>query len=215
MKIPWRRARLPTPVFWPGEFHGLYSPWGRKESDVTERLSLHFKITILICICQRYTCICVYLCIFTHIICNIILALLGNSKKYWGVWYYQGFPGSSEVKTLLAVLEMQIGSLDLEDPLEKEMATHSSILAWETPWTEDAQASVHGVAKNWTQLSDWARMDKLQTCCLAYKVFFPLSSQVSLTTTSVRWLNTYNSCLLSRQIEVQRWVFWPESLSIQ
>ena len=28
------------PVFWPGEFHGLYSPWGRKELDVTERLSL-------------------------------------------------------------------------------------------------------------------------------------------------------------------------------
>ena len=31
--------RLPTPVFWPGEFHGLYSPWGRKESDMTEQLS--------------------------------------------------------------------------------------------------------------------------------------------------------------------------------
>ena len=27
---PWRRERLPTPVFWPGEFHGLYSPWGVK-----------------------------------------------------------------------------------------------------------------------------------------------------------------------------------------
>ena len=39
-KIPWRRERLPTPVFWPGEFQGLYSPWGRKESDKTERLSL-------------------------------------------------------------------------------------------------------------------------------------------------------------------------------
>ena len=38
-KIPWRRDRLPTPVFWPGEFHGLYSPWGHKESDVTEQLS--------------------------------------------------------------------------------------------------------------------------------------------------------------------------------
>ena len=38
--IPWRRERLPTPVFWPGEFRGLYSPWGRKESDTTERLSL-------------------------------------------------------------------------------------------------------------------------------------------------------------------------------
>ena len=31
---------IPIPVFWPGEFHGLYSPWGRKESDTTERLSL-------------------------------------------------------------------------------------------------------------------------------------------------------------------------------
>ena len=37
---PWRRERLPTPVFWPGEFHGLYGPWGLKESDTTERFSL-------------------------------------------------------------------------------------------------------------------------------------------------------------------------------
>ena len=34
------QERLPTPVFWPGELHGLYSPWGHKESDTTERLSL-------------------------------------------------------------------------------------------------------------------------------------------------------------------------------
>ena len=39
-KIPWRRERLPTPVFWPGEVHGLYSPWGHKESDMTGWLSL-------------------------------------------------------------------------------------------------------------------------------------------------------------------------------
>ena len=38
--IPWRRERLATPVFWPGEFHGLYSPWGHKELDTTEWLSL-------------------------------------------------------------------------------------------------------------------------------------------------------------------------------
>ena len=37
-KNPWRRERLPTPGFWPRE----YSPWGRKESDTTERLSLSF-----------------------------------------------------------------------------------------------------------------------------------------------------------------------------
>ena len=35
-KICWRRERLPTPVFWPGEFHVLYSPWGLKELDTTE-----------------------------------------------------------------------------------------------------------------------------------------------------------------------------------
>ena len=40
-KIPWRRARQPTPVFLPGEFHGQrsligYSPWGHKELGMTE-----------------------------------------------------------------------------------------------------------------------------------------------------------------------------------
>ena len=39
-KIPWRRKQLPTPVSWPGEFYGLYSPWGCKELDRTEQLSL-------------------------------------------------------------------------------------------------------------------------------------------------------------------------------
>ena len=39
-KIPWRRERLPTPVFWSEEFHGWYSSWGRKELDTTERFSL-------------------------------------------------------------------------------------------------------------------------------------------------------------------------------
>ena len=41
-KMPWRRERLPTPAFWPGEFHGLYSPWGHKELDRTEWLSLSY-----------------------------------------------------------------------------------------------------------------------------------------------------------------------------
>ena len=38
--IPWRREKLLTPVFWPGEVHGLYNPWGCKELDMTEWLSL-------------------------------------------------------------------------------------------------------------------------------------------------------------------------------
>ena len=42
-QIPWRRERLPTPVFWSGELHGRCSPWGRKELDTSERLSLSFS----------------------------------------------------------------------------------------------------------------------------------------------------------------------------
>ena len=49
-KIPWRREWLPTPGFLPEEFHGQrrlagYSPWGRRESDTTKRLSTH-KISL-------------------------------------------------------------------------------------------------------------------------------------------------------------------------
>ena len=45
--------------------------------------------------------------------------------------------GGSVVKNLPAKQEMQVQSLGWEDPLEEEMATHSSILAWRIPWTED------------------------------------------------------------------------------
>ena len=46
-------------------------------------------------------------------------------------------PGGSVVKNLPAKQEMQVQSLGWEDALEKEMATHSSILAWRIPWTEE------------------------------------------------------------------------------
>ena len=41
-----------------------------------------------------------------------------------------------------------------EDPLEKEMATHASILAWRVPWTEESGATMHRVAKSGTRLSE-------------------------------------------------------------
>ena len=46
-KIPWRRERLPTAVFWPEDFCGLYSLWDCKESDTTEQLSLHLTSSSL------------------------------------------------------------------------------------------------------------------------------------------------------------------------
>ena len=44
---------------------------------------------------------------------------------------------AQSVKSLPAMQETQVQFLDQEDPLEKEMATHSSILAWRIPWTEE------------------------------------------------------------------------------
>ena len=51
------------------------------------------------------------------------------------------------VKNLPAVQEIQVQSLGRKDPLEKGMATHSSILAWRTPWTEEP-GTVHEVAES-------------------------------------------------------------------
>ena len=62
-KIPWRREWLPTPVFWPGEFHGRYSPGGCKESDTTEQLSFHFTS------------------------CDSVL-LLFQASQIWFAWFY-------------------------------------------------------------------------------------------------------------------------------
>ena len=50
----------------------------------------------------------------------------------------RGFPGSSVLKNPPEMQETQVRSLGQEDPLEKEMATHSSILTWDIPWTEES-----------------------------------------------------------------------------
>ena len=53
-------------------------------------------------------------------------------------------------KNLSAMQETQVHSLGQEDPLEKEMATHSSILAWEIPWTEEpGRVQSTGSQKSW------------------------------------------------------------------
>ena len=60
------------------------------------------------------------------------------------------------VKNPLAMQELLVLSLHWEDPLEKEMATYSSILAWEIPWTEEPawQQSIGSQKTCWIQLSN-------------------------------------------------------------
>ena len=61
------------------------------------------------------------------------MALITGHNIY--LLFILGFPGGSVVKNLPVKQEIWVQSLGQEDPLEKEMATHSSIFAWRIPWT--------------------------------------------------------------------------------
>ena len=73
---------------------------------------------------------------------------------------------AQRVKRLPAMRETLVRSLGWEDPLEKEMATHSGTLAWKMPWMEKPvgqslwQATVYGVAKSRTRLSDFTFLNE-------------------------------------------------------
>ena len=59
------------------------------------------------------------------------------------------------VKRLSIMRETQVRALVWEDPLEEEMAIHSSTIAWKIPWTEEPSRLVYGVAQSMTRLSDF------------------------------------------------------------
>ena len=97
------------------------------------------------------------------------------------------FPGSRDslmaqmVKSLPAMQETWIWSLGKEDPLEKEMATHTSILAWKNPMDGGArQSTVHGVAKSRTWLSDFTSPCSLQrrVCRYIFKILISSSLDI-------------------------------------
>ena len=89
------------------------SPWGRKESDTTERLHFHFHFHLLLIL------LIFSLCISSSVRCTWVS------------------PVAQRLKHLPAMRETWVRSLGWEDPLEKEMAPHSSSLAWRIPWTEE------------------------------------------------------------------------------
>ena len=60
-----------------------------------------------------------------------------SSTIYIALTLYLGFPGGSDSKESACNAGDMVWSMDREDPLEKEMATHSSVLAWRIPWTEE------------------------------------------------------------------------------
>ena len=76
-------------------------------------------------------------------------AIKGVTKLKWG------FPGVSDGKASACNVETRVQSLDWEDPLEKEMATHSSTLAWKIPWVEEVGGLQSMGPQSRTRLSDF------------------------------------------------------------
>ena len=89
-----------------------------------------------ICVYVQIPIMCLYVCVYTHTHIHTYIHICICIYVYTYIhtyMYMSNFPGGSELKNLPAMQEMQVQSLGQEDPLEMEMATHSSILAWEIP----------------------------------------------------------------------------------
>ena len=92
-KIPWRREKLPTPVFWPGEFHGLYSPWGCKELDMPERVTLHWLLSHKLPQKIFCTALCLPALVKTHIMtgCHLFTLFQFLQHSYYLLAFGQNF----------------------------------------------------------------------------------------------------------------------------
>ena len=83
---------------------------------------------------------------------------LGRPTGEWTGYllqYFWAFLVAQQVKNLPTMQDTWVRFLSLEDPLEKGMATHSSILSWRIPRGSSMGYTVHGVTKSWTQLSEF------------------------------------------------------------
>ena len=203
---PLEKEKLPTPVLWPGEFHGLYSAWGHKKSDMTEWLSkksgremgwggVEVELRggfhdqgILWLLCSPRGCCPFPICWLSTLMitcdesCSSWLILFRHSTCWYsplswlhlssyeccisGIQWRFSFSSilSCTVQCLLwcCLTQLWLASSSqsphyLGAHLEKEMATHSSILAWRIPWTEEPGGLLsmgsHKVGHNWSDLA--------------------------------------------------------------
>ena len=104
------------------------------------------------------------------------------------------------VKNLAAMQKMGVWSLDREDPLEMGMATHSSILAWRIPRTEEP--GICRATKSWTQLSN--KHFHFLPCVYIPHPLYPFLCQWHLDCFHV--LTTMNSAALNRAVNASFWI---------
>ena len=85
-KIPWRREWLPSPVFWPGEFRGLHSPWGHKQLDMTEQLSVWNCLPESHLLPRKH-----YITLFSlqwKLFCGVVIISLDGQESHVCFWSY-------------------------------------------------------------------------------------------------------------------------------
>ena len=104
-----------------------------------------------------------------------------------------GSPGGSDGKESASYAGDPSPSLGQEDPLEKEMATHSGILAWKIPWTEEPDGLQSIESQSWTQLSGFTF-----TCIPECLVVFPIVFNVSLNKGENEHFQIFPELLFSR-----------------
>ena len=98
--------------------------------------SIWFFIDMKWSVFTKLTVVIILWCKSNHYAVHLNLIVL--RVNYISIKLKKGFLGDSAVKNLLSMPETAVWSLGQEDPLEKEMATYSSILAWKIPWTEES-----------------------------------------------------------------------------
>ena len=125
------------------------------------------------------------------------------------------------IKHLPTMWETQIQSLGHEDLLEKEMATHSSILAWKIPWMEEPGGLQSMGSQSWTRLSDFTF---LFTPCYKERMYLdqvlPFEQRPSLTQLQTSFqLSSSTSCIYPRKLNEQvhrkthQWLFLVAKMS--
>ena len=113
--------------------------------------------------------------------------------------YIQGFPSGSVLKNLPAKQKMRAQSLGREDLLEKEMASHSSIFAWEIPWTEKC-GRLPPMELQKTQLSNKKNSNNIYMCvcvCIFSKNSLDSFPLFGVYTVNFKMFVVYNASLLS------------------
>ena len=181
-KTSWRRERLPTPVFWSGEFHGLYSSWSRKESDTTERLSVYQNVQkkdgekprdfILTSALKRkkHKCIkslsiyswhSVWFCIYAQVRC-LLLLLLSRFSRVRLCDPIDGSPSGSSDPGILQARTLEWVAISFSNACMHAKSLHSCLTLCDPMDSSPPGSSIHRILP--ARTLEWVAISLSNAC---------------------------------------------------